>query len=84
MSALLAHPAVRAQVAYGLRDLRRHSAASSTHAARALLLAEPPSIDSGELTDKGYINQGSVLRRRKALVEALYAPDHADVIGPSA
>jgi feruloyl-CoA synthase len=39
---------------------------------RALLLAEPPSLDGGEITDKGSINQKAVLRRRVALVEALY------------
>jgi feruloyl-CoA synthase len=27
-------------------------------------LAEPPSIDGGEITDKGYINQRAVLTRR--------------------
>ena len=31
---------------------------------RALVLAEAPSADAGEITDKGYINQGAVLRRR--------------------
>ena len=39
---------------------------------RALLLAEPPSVDAGEITDKGSINQKAVLRRRAALVDALY------------
>ena len=32
--------------------------------ARALLLDEPPSLDAGEITDKGYINQRAVLERR--------------------
>jgi feruloyl-CoA synthase len=45
---------------------------SSTHPKRVLILAEPPSIDAGEITDKGYINQRAVLERRAALVEALY------------
>jgi feruloyl-CoA synthase len=40
--------------------------------ARALVMAEPPSIDANEITDKGYINQGAVLARRSALVEVLY------------
>ena len=40
--------------------------------ARALVLTEPPSVDAGEITDKGYINQGAVLRRRAADVAALY------------
>ena len=49
--------------------------------ARALVLAEPPSIDANEITDKGYINQRAVLERRAALVERLYAePRPAEVI----
>jgi feruloyl-CoA synthase len=37
------------------------------------VLAEPPSADAGEITDKGYINQRAVLTRRAADVQALYA-----------
>ena len=36
-------------------------------------MAEPPSIDAGEITGKGYINQRVVLERRGALVESLYS-----------
>jgi feruloyl-CoA synthase len=36
-------------------------------------MAEPPSIDANEITDKGYINQRAVLKRRAALVENLHA-----------
>ena len=36
------------------------------------MLAEPPSIDKGEVTDKGSINQRAVLKHRAALVEALH------------
>jgi feruloyl-CoA synthase len=36
------------------------------------LLREPPSIDKGEVTDKGSINQRAVLTHRAALVDALY------------
>lgn len=39
---------------------------------RLLVLTEPPSIDAGEITDKGYINQRAVLERRAGLVDALY------------
>jgi feruloyl-CoA synthase len=46
---------------------------SATRVARALVLADPPSIDRGEITDKGSINQRAVLTRRDALVEHLYA-----------
>nr|WP_314629662.1 feruloyl-CoA synthase [uncultured Noviherbaspirillum sp.] len=67
----LAHPAVRTKVADGLRAMKALGGGSSTHAARALLMAEPPSVDAGEITDKGYINQSAVLARRKVLVEQL-------------
>ena len=40
---------------------------------RAALLAEPASLDVGEMTDKGSINQRAVLAHRTAAVQALYA-----------
>jgi feruloyl-CoA synthase len=48
------------------------STGSSNRIARAMLLEEPPSLDAGEMTDKGSINQRAVLARRAALVEELY------------
>jgi feruloyl-CoA synthase len=69
---LCEHPAVRACVEVGLSALHRAGSGSSTCARRALLLPEPPSIDAGEITDKGYINQRMVLTRRAVLVETLY------------
>jgi feruloyl-CoA synthase len=66
--------AARAGVAAALRKLAAESGpGSSTHPVRALVLAEPPSIDANEITDKGYVNQRAVLERRAALVERLYA-----------
>lgn len=49
------------------------STGSSNRIARLLILDEPPSLDAGEMTDKGSINQRAVLRRRAALVDELYA-----------
>ena len=46
---------------------------SSRRVARFIVMTEPPSIDGGEITDKGYVNQRATLERRKALVDALYA-----------
>lgn len=45
---------------------------SANRIARMHLLHEPPSIDKGEVTDKGSINQRSVLKHREALVNALH------------
>jgi feruloyl-CoA synthase len=36
-------------------------------------MAEPPSVEAGEITDKGYINQRITLARRADLVEYLHA-----------
>ena len=46
---------------------------SSMHPARVLVMSASPSIDAGEITDKGYINQRAVLENRAALVEQLHA-----------
>jgi feruloyl-CoA synthase len=61
-------------------DYNATHAASSQRIARLLVLSEPPSIDANEITDKGYVNQRSVLERRAELVERLYAGDDVDVI----
>ena len=78
---LLSNPAVLARVRLGMAALKQGGGGSSTVPARALLMAEPPSVEAGEITDKGYINQRAVLARRKDLVEALYAemPDKSVV-----
>ncbi|WP_337189239.1 AMP-binding protein [Phenylobacterium sp.] len=51
----------------------RAAGGSSRRIARFTIMAEPPSIDAGEITDKGYVNQRAVLERRQALVGGLYA-----------
>ena len=55
-------------------------AGTSTHPVRALVMAEPPSIDANEITDKGYINQRAVLERRALLVEKLHAESPASEV----
>ncbi len=49
------------------------SSGSSNRVARAIVLDEPPSLDAGEATDKGTINQKAVLSRRASVVEELYS-----------
>jgi feruloyl-CoA synthase len=61
---VIANDKVRAAIALGLTRLKSQGGGSSTYATRALLLAEPPSVDDGEITDKGYINQRAALTRR--------------------
>jgi feruloyl-CoA synthase len=78
---LLADANVRRAVADGLGRHNALNRGSSTRIGRCLLLADPPSIDAGEITDKGYLNQRAVLAQRAALVERLYAePTPAEVI----
>ncbi|MFY9316175.1 MAG: feruloyl-CoA synthase [Burkholderiales bacterium] len=63
---------IRAKLVATLKELVNESG-SSTHPVRLLVMTEPPQIDAGEITDKGYINQRAVLERRAALVERLYS-----------
>ncbi len=79
--ALAAHPAVREKIATAMRDAYA-GAGSSQRPARALLLTAPPSLDDGEITDKGYINQRAVLENRGEEVARLYSDDAA-VIRPA-
>jgi feruloyl-CoA synthase len=51
----------------------RSNPASSTRVERVILLAEPPSLDANEITDKGYVNQRAALERRAVHVAALFA-----------
>jgi feruloyl-CoA synthase len=77
--AVMAHPAVRAAFQARLDALASKATGSASRVARAILLTAPPSIDAGEITDKGSINQRAVMVARAGLVEDLYAepvPDH--------
>jgi feruloyl-CoA synthase len=69
---VLASAPVRAYFQQLLEEINRDASGSSKRVDRLLLLAEPPSIDHREQTDKGSINQAAVLVRRAALVDALY------------
>jgi feruloyl-CoA synthase len=73
LAALIERPEVRDHLAAALAAHNAANPANSRRIARAILLAEPPSIEAGEVTDKGYVNQRAVLARRAALVERLYA-----------
>jgi feruloyl-CoA synthase len=71
--AIVQHASLRTKFSELLRNLAALSLGSSTRIARAILMAEPPSMDKGEMTDKGSINQRAVLSNRAALVDELYA-----------
>ncbi len=79
----LQHPQV-VSFFQGLLDaLATQSTGSANRVARMVLLSEPPSIDSGEVTDKGSINQRAVLKHRAALVQAVHDGSAANLLVPS-
>ncbi|MBO0753152.1 MAG: feruloyl-CoA synthase, partial [Bradyrhizobiaceae bacterium] len=71
--AVLADPQVRQEFGLLLGSFARHGTGSSNRIARMAFLTVPPSLDAGEITDKGSINQRAMLRHRAAAVDALYA-----------
>lgn len=70
--AAVAHPLLLERVREGLVRHNASQRGSSTRIARALLMSEPPDMDAGEITDKGYVNQRTALERRAHLVNYLY------------
>ena len=81
VEAVLNSDAVRNIVAAGLAKLKANGGGSSTYPTRARLMSEPPSVDGGEITDKGYINQRAVLSRRAGERAKLNSNDTKDWIG---
>ncbi len=78
---LVKAPRLRREIAQRLDAHGRENPASSTRIERAMLLAVPPALDRGEITDKGSINQRAVLQHREQLVTQLYLQElNADVI----
>src|SRR5205085_1587077 len=65
---------VRREFAARLKEFAGTATGSSTRVTRALLLDTPLSIDKGEVTDKGSINQRAVLEHRAGLIDELYSP----------
>jgi feruloyl-CoA synthase len=70
---IVQHEGVRREFRFLLDRFAKAATGSSNRVARAILLDAPPSLDVGEATDKGSINQRMVLRHRAALVQELYA-----------
>ena len=80
---------LRAALAAALRRLADEGGGSSQRVERVVVLLEPPSLDDGEITDKGYVNQRAVREHRPAQVALLTAdPCPPQVVtrlgGPSA
>ncbi|WP_175951163.1 feruloyl-CoA synthase [Burkholderia sp. BCC0405] len=77
--AVLSAPAVHAFFEGLVARLNETATGSASFIARLCLLAVPPSLDLGEVTDKGSINQRAVLRHRVEIVEAMYAAGASDI-----
>ncbi|KHL76141.1 feruloyl-CoA synthase [Pseudomonas putida] len=77
---VLGSDAVRSWFAAWLERLNRDAQGNASRIEWLSLLVEPPSIDAGEITDKGSINQRAVLQRRAEKVEALYCGEDPTVL----
>ncbi len=72
--AVLAAPVVRAAFERIFIALAHESTGGSTFVARAAVMAAPPSVEAGEVTAKGSLNQKAVLEHRTMVVADLYSP----------
>jgi feruloyl-CoA synthase len=79
---VLASPAVLARFQAIVNELSQTATGSANRIARLCLLSEPPTIDKGEITDKGSINQRSVLAHRAEQVAALHADGLPNILKP--
>jgi feruloyl-CoA synthase len=72
---------LRTELREALDRLAATGGGSSQRVERLLVLREPPALDAGEITDKGYVNQRAVRERRADLVALLSAdPSPARVV----
>ena len=79
-AAIISHPIVSDAIAARLAEHAKNATGSANRVMRAMLLVEPLSLDKGEVTDKGSVNQKAILRHRADLVMAVYDDDDPRVI----
>jgi feruloyl-CoA synthase len=77
---IFGHPNVHRRFQELLESFAVNATGSSTRVTRAIVAQEPPSLDAGEITDKGSLNQHAVLERRTATVDQLYAAETSSQI----
>jgi feruloyl-CoA synthase len=73
LAAAASDPLIRAAFRERFQKLLAGATGSSTRITRAVLLDTPLSIDRGEVTDKGSINQRAVIDHRSGLIDLLYS-----------
>jgi feruloyl-CoA synthase len=74
LAAAASDPLIRAAFRERFQKLLADATGSSTRITRAVLFDTPLSIDRGEVTDKGSINQRAIIEHRSADIEQIYAP----------
>ena len=77
---LAAHPRVIARIRQSLYEHNVQHSGASTRIERARILTTPPSMDTGEMSDKRSINQRKVQVLRANDVAALYADEPDDSV----
>ncbi|WP_104903567.1 feruloyl-CoA synthase [Pseudomonas sp. LH1G9] len=77
---VLASAAVRQWFGDWLQRLNLDATGNASRLEWLVLLDEPASIDRGEITDKGSINQRAVLQWRASQVEALYRGEEPSIL----
>ena len=82
MHAVIESAAVRAHFQEVVNKLANSATGSANRIARLCILSNPATLERGELTDKGSINQDAVLSQRALTVERLHADELAHVIRP--
>jgi feruloyl-CoA synthase len=75
LSELFASPLLHAEIGARLAILARASTGSATRIERVAFLETPPSLDAGEITDKGSLNARAIFARRADAVEAAHGAD---------
>ena len=82
LSEVLSSAPVLAKFQDIVNELAKTGTGSANRIARLCLLSEPPTIDKGEITDKGSINQRSVLQHRADTVAALHEGTLPNIVKP--
>ena len=82
LAGVLASQPVQAKFQEVVNALAQSATGSANRIARLCLLSEPPTIDKGEITDKGSINQRSVLTHRADTVAALHGDTLHYIVKP--
>ena len=77
---LILHPVTKAKLQEVLNELAKKSTGSATLIKRALFADFTLSMDKGEITDKGSVNQRMIIQNHPEAIEKLYAAKGSDEV----